>query len=187
MTHCARTCLILAAIVATGTLWHKPPECGADNRVTSLQRLAEGQIERIKAARERISERLDLPQGQTVEQLQRGEEDLMRRIESLERIFEQIQEQLREGDVASRSMSRSASQELCVSLSEIDLQLAATRALAKKLKQSRQEIESKAGGKNSWNSPCGNGGGLGEDDISGCAADQQPAVDPVTLKPKFSG
>jgi hypothetical protein len=187
MTHCARTCLILAAIVATGTLWHKIPECGADNRISNLQRLAEGQIERIKAARERIAESLDVPQGQSVEQLQRGEEDLIRRIENLERIFEQIQEQLREGDVASRSMSPSAAQELCVSLSEIELQLAATRGLANRLKAARQEMESKAGGGNSWNSPCGNGGILGETDISGCAADQQPAVDPLTLKPKFSG
>ena len=51
MTSFAKTCAVVAVIVTAGMLWCSVPECAADGRFSSLQRLAQGQIERIKAAR----------------------------------------------------------------------------------------------------------------------------------------
>lgn len=194
MTHFARTCLILAFVVALGTPWHRVPECSAENRVSGLQRMAEGQIERIKAARERAAERLESSQGQSYDQLQRSEEDLMRRIENLERIFEQIQDQLRESDTVSRALPQTALQELCVSMSEIQLQLTATRSLVKQLEAARKEAEAKAilmgsvKGLGAWNTPSGAGDTANETGLSNCAASENvPSIDPTALQPKLGG
>jgi chromosome segregation ATPase len=158
--------------------------------------MAEGQIERIKAARERAAERLESSQGQSYDSLQRSEEDLMRRIEKLERVFEQIQDQLRDSDMSSRTMPQAAMQELCVSLSEIQLQLGATRALAKQLEAARQEAEARASSRSSflgssvsggaWNVPSGAGCGDEKGCLSNCASETSP-IDPTTMLPKLSG
>jgi hypothetical protein len=188
MKSIAKISLILATVVATGMLWHVAP-CAAETRFSSIQRAAEGQIERIKAARERADERLEVTQDRSFEELRRSEEDLLRQIEILERVREQVQDQMRESDSASRSRAPEAMQELCASLSEIEVQLSGARALAKQLEAIRQEAESKAAksGRRSdastesgyWNVPSGSGSTLRDTGISSCASELSPTFDPL--------
>ncbi len=197
MRSSAKTCLTLATAVAIGMLWYAAPACAAENRFSSIQRAAEGQIERIKAARERADERLEVTQDRSFGELKRSEEDLLRQIEILERVREQIQDQMKESDAASRSMAPEAIQELCASLSEIQVQLSGARALAKQLQAIRQEMESRAAnrgarsdaasGAGSWNVPSGSGSATPGRDVSNCASEQSLPSDPLALPPRKGG
>jgi hypothetical protein len=197
MSTFAKTFLILAAVVAAGTLWHGVSNCAAENRFSSVQRAAEGQIERIKAARELAVERIELSQDRPFDQLMRSEEDLIRQIEILERIREQVQDQMQESELASRLMIPEAIQELCASLSEIEVQLSTTKALAKRIEALRQEAEARAvstgprtdasPGGGGWNVPSGNGGASAETSISSCASELSPPSDPLAPLPPKGG
>jgi hypothetical protein len=193
MNSFAKTCLILAAVVATGTLFCRVSDCAADNRFSSMQQAVEGQIERIKASQERAVERLELSTDRPFEQLQRSEEDLIRQIEILERIREQVQEQMREADSASRLTIPEAAQELCAALSEVEVQLGAAKALVKRLEAARLEAESRAAGRGAstdatpaegcWNVPCGAGGTSAETDLTSYVNAVPVPVDPVLPPP----
>lgn len=190
MRNSVKMSLILATLLATAMLWQAAPYCAAENRLLSIQAKAEGQIERIKAARERAEERLEVRQGRSFEQLTRSQEDLLRQIEMLQRVREQIQDQVRESGAAARSAAPETMQELCASLSEIEVQLSASRALAKQIEAIRQEAESRAenygsrsdaaAGAGSWNVASGHGDVSPDVSLSSCASESSdPSGDPL--------
>jgi hypothetical protein len=165
MRPIARYFLILGSAIALGGVSLIPEAAAADGKALQLQRKAEAQIERVKAARERADARIALSKIRSSVQTRQAQEDLIRQVELLERISELMQEQMGEATQSGNPPSAETAGQMWAAVSQINAQIAQTRVVINQLDRDVQAEENGTSapgscnnsGANPWSAACGNG------------------------------
>jgi len=131
-------CLAVAAGPAMGAL---DGATAMEAQIQQVQDSLERQIERIKDARERAATRMSLARIRIAEELVRSQEDLLRQIETLERLREQLSAQSEKSDGAVEQIRNDWSQRFATVFRSIETQISETNDLMRRLDAIREQVD----------------------------------------------
>jgi hypothetical protein len=167
-----RTACMIGAVTTLVILLFQPSfSSAADPRVLKLKRSVESQVERVKAARERVDAKLTVSQIRSVEQLRRSQEELIRQSESSQRVRELLQEQLQESGSGDLQKDPEAAQQVYSAFADIEAEINQLRQLINQMDVAIKAAEATSGTDSGtstggcqsptttpWATPCGSGG-----------------------------
>jgi archaellum component FlaC len=113
---------------------------GLDSTIRLLQEQLGRQIDRIKAAREKVDSQMGLTRIRLAEQLNKSGDDLAVQIEALGRLREKLTETTSESDTKINIWKEESAQLLSRSLSDISAQINQTNELMQRLEQIKNQV-----------------------------------------------
>lgn len=140
MKHRIAIGFLLAALMVTLIT---PNFCGAvdlEAKITVLREQIERQIEIIKEAREKADTSMSLAAIRVAEQLIRSEEELAAQVEMLDRLREQLRDQVDVAQEAMAGMKQDWAQMLSQAAAQIDAQIKQTNSVIDRMRQIRESV-----------------------------------------------
>ncbi len=133
-------CFFLAALMVPAII---PDFCGAvdlEAKITVLREQIERQIELIKEAREKADTSMSLAAIRVAEQLTKSEEELAAQVEMLDRLREQLRDQIDAAREAAAGLNQDWGQMLSQAAAQIDAQIQQTNSVIARMRQLRESV-----------------------------------------------
>ncbi|HMK36019.1 MAG TPA: hypothetical protein VK463_13180 [Desulfomonilaceae bacterium] len=140
-----------------------------DAKIQQIRESIEAQVERIKRARENTDAQMSLARIRLADQLSRSQEDLHVQTATLERLREQLTDQVSQANGAMTTYQSSWKDTAAKALADIEAQLSQTNAAIAKMEAARKTLEST---ETSNGQGCTGAAGI----TSNCASASQPAT-----------
>lgn len=140
MKHRFAICFFLAALIVPAII---PDFCQAvdlEAKITVLREQVERQIELIKEAREKADASMTVAAIRVAEQLIRSEEELAAQVEMLERLREQLRDQIDVAQEAMAGMKKDWRQMLSQAAAQIEAQIKQTNSAIDRMKHIRESV-----------------------------------------------
>lgn len=140
MKHRIAIGFLLAALMVTLIT---PNFCGAvdlETKIAVLREQIERQIEIIKEAREKADTSMSLAAIRVAEQLIRSEEELAAQVEMLDRLREQLRDQVDVAEETMAGMKKDWAQMLSQAAAQIDAQIKQTNSVIDRMRQIRESV-----------------------------------------------
>lgn len=116
-----------------------------DERLTQIREKIASQIEEVRAAREKADIQMELARVRVAEQIRRSEESLILQVEMLDRLREQLQDQMTETKRAIDKMRQDRVLTIGKTLMDIEAQLRQTTGVIERMKFLREGIDKEEG------------------------------------------
>jgi vacuolar-type H+-ATPase subunit I/STV1 len=137
------TLLVLCLTFAAGQAMAACSEAAeaAEAQVRQLQTSVEQQIERVQESRDRAATRMSLARICVADALARSQEDLLRQIERLQSLREQLATETEKSDQAVQQIKDDWAQRYSSSLASIEKQIAETNNLIRQMDSIKEQVD----------------------------------------------
>lgn len=113
---------------------------GIDGRIQLLKENVESQVEKIKLLREKSDAEMGLTRSRLTDQLNRNQEILLRQVEILERLRDQLNDKVTETEEASQNFQTSVKRSMSRSFAEINTQIRDTNVMLQQMEMVKEKV-----------------------------------------------
>jgi len=138
--------VLLAALAAPIGTAGAAEQINFDEKLNQIREKINSQIEQVRGAREKADNQMELARLRAAEQLRSSEENLILQVEMLDRLREQLQEQMAETKQAIDKMRRDRILTIGKTLMDIEAQINQTTGVVERMRILREGMDKEEAG-----------------------------------------